>query len=83
MRPACWAALALLSVTACDKGETEAVPSTAAPPPVATPSAPATAAEAEFDEVETEEDFEEEALHEISGENFEEELDRLEAEIGN
>lgn len=81
-RLACLAGL-LLAV-ACSKSETENVAPTATP----TSTAPATAAAPaepadELEEIETQEDFEEEALHEISAENFEAELDKLEAEIGN
>lgn len=76
-------AAALLATVACDdkpepaaSGSGTSVP--AASPSPAGPEAPA----ATYDDVETQEDFEEEATKEISEDNLEAEIDKLEAEIG-
>ena len=85
----CWVALLTLLVLACDRksdappaptpSSVEA-PTTQVPPPTPT-VAIADAAAAQID-VPTEEDFEEEAQREITAENLEAELDKLEREIG-
>lgn len=75
-------ALACCALAACEdkKAPTET--------PAATTSAPAPEPAEEpaptlsDDDIPTREDFEEEALQEITVENMEEELDKLEAEIG-
>jgi len=89
VNPRLWLLSGLLAVAlACDdKPKTTppaptAIPTTA---PVATAAPAATGTEvanAAMDEIATEEDFEEEAQGEISAQNMEAELDKLEKEIG-
>ena len=86
----CWVALAALAAFGCDKKSEPPFPtppvqttSTQVPPPGSPTAAQADSASAiQADQVPTEEDFEEEAEREITADNLEAELDKLEREIG-
>jgi hypothetical protein len=80
-------AVSLLALAACNKSEPapESAPSAAveSPMPSAEPVASAEAPEVDdLGDIPTPEDFEEEAIEDITADNMEKELDRLEAEIG-
>jgi hypothetical protein len=81
-----FAAMAVaLSVFACEQKQTEDVPAAAAPePPKPAETLPASAQatpEGALDQVPVAEDFEEQAAREITAENLEGQLDKLEKEL--
>ena len=76
------AAVTLLAAAGCKQEQPEPEPAPAAVPTQTAAPAVEQPATAVPDDLPTVEDFEEEAAEDITVDNMEEELDRLEAEIG-
>lgn len=71
-------AVAVLAATGCHKDAPRSDPATQGGPATAEPSAIA----ADSEEIPTEEDFQDEAQQKVTDQNLDDELDKLEKEIG-